>query len=281
MNKLKRFTLDLSLYLSYLKRRTDPARQFVPVTWPRQARQRVWDKVAGNHLDFVIRRKTTDWPVFEQIFLQEDYCLTGLRQAPDLQHRFRTMIESGGVPLILDCGANNGLSTAWFARTYPEAFVIGIEPEAANFAMAVRNTSSLANVRILNAAVAATDGQLSVLDPGHGTSGYMTTSVKDAASSNITPAYSIARLFDLAAQESPARRLMPFIVNIDIEGFESDLFSGNLDWMDSVPLIFVELHDWLLPGQLTAANFLKAIATRRRDFVVRGENAISIAHNDD
>jgi FkbM family methyltransferase len=281
MNKLKRLALDFSRYLSYLNRRHDSSRQFVPVSWPRQARQRVWDKQSRTHLNFEIRRKTTDWPIFEQIFLQEDYRLSGLRRSTDIHRYYHDIIKTGCVPLILDCGANNGLSCAWFAQTYPEAFVVGIEPEAANFTMAVRNTQRLANVKLFNAAVAANDGLLSICDPGHGTSGYMTTCVADNATHNTIPAYSIASIIDHATKERPAYRLAPFIVNIDIEGFENDLFACNTDWIDSVPLIFVELHDWLLPGQLTSANFLTAVASRRRDFVIRGENVISIACNND
>ncbi len=279
MNKLKRLVLDFSKYLSYFGSRYDPSRQFVPVSWPRQTQQCLLDKNSKRYHDFEIRRKTTDWAIFEQIFVHEDYRVSDLRRATDIQHCYQNMIESGATPLILDCGANNGLSCAWFALTYPDSLVIGIEPEAANFNMAERNTHKLSNVKLLNAAVAANDGVLSVYDPGHGTSGYMTTRLANNDSHNTIPAYSIASIVNLVARENPARRLMPFIVNIDIEGFEDDLFSFNTDWIDTVPLIFIELHDWLLPGRMSATNFLKAIASHRRDFILRGENVISIAND--
>lgn len=231
-------------------------------------------------MDFVIRRKTTDWPIFEQVFLQEDYRLTDLRRASDILQSYRRILDSGHTPLIIDCGANNGLSTAWFARTYPQSFVVGIEPESENYAVALRNTERLSNVKLLHAAIAANDGQLSILDPGHGTSGYMTTRTEEDMSDKTIPAYSVASILKIASEKHPGAHLSPFIANIDIEGFESDLFSDNLAWIDSFRLIFVELHDWLLPGKSTATNFLKAVASRRRDFVMRGENVISIAHDE-
>ena len=162
-----------------------------------------------------------------------------------------------------------------------EAEHVGIEPEAGNFTIAIRNTQKIANIKLLNAAVAANDSLLSIHDPGHGTSGYMTTRVTNNDTRNTIPAYSITSIIDHAAKEHPAFRLVPFIVNIDIEGFESDLFACNTDWIDSVPLIFVELHDWILPGQFTSTNFLRAVASRRRDFVIRGENVISITCDND
>jgi len=276
MNKIKRISLDLALYLSYRKLRRNPSRQFVPVSWPRQSEQKIWDKAGQRNVNFRIRRKTTDWPVFEQIFLREDYRLCDLRQKDQILQSYQQIIDSGSIPLILDCGANNGLSTAWFALTYPNAIVMGIEPEAGNYSMAIHNTLPLNNVKLLHAAIAAKDGHLEIHDPGHGTSGFMTTNAEDI--DNAIRSYSIPSLIDIAAQENPGRNIIPFIVNIDIEGFEKDLFSDNLSWIDKTPLIFVELHDWLLPGQSTASSFLGAVAKRPRDFVLRGENVISIAH---
>lgn len=60
---------------------------------------------------------------------------------------------------------------------------------------------------------------------------------------------------------------VPFIAKIDIEGFESDLFSRNTDWIARFPLLIVELHDWMLPRSASTGPFLRAIATQDRDFL--------------
>ncbi len=39
-----------------------------------------------------------------------------------------------------------------------------------------------------------------------------------------------------------------FIVKIDIEGFERDLFDRNIDWVDQAAAIIVEPHDRMLHG---------------------------------
>ncbi len=71
----------------------------------------------------------------------------------------------------------------------------------------------------------------------------------------------------------------PFIVKIDIEGFESELFSGNTDWINEFPVLIIEMHDWLFPGQRTSTNFLKTISQLDRDFVYLGENVFSIRND--
>ena len=71
-------------------------------------------------------------------------------------------------------------------------------------------------------------------------------------------------------------RFFPFIVKIDIEGGEENLFSMNTDWIKKIPMVIIELHDWLLPKQRTSTNFLKTVSELDRDFNIKGENIFSI-----
>ena len=71
----------------------------------------------------------------------------------------------------------------------------------------------------------------------------------------------------------------PFIIKIDIEGFEKNLFLENTDWIDKFALLIIELHDWMLPGAANSSSFLNAIAHLNRDFIYRGENIFSIRNN--
>jgi hypothetical protein len=43
-----------------------------------------------------------------------------------------------------------------------------------------------------------------------------------------------------------------------------------------VPVIIIELHDWLLPKQGSSKPFLKCIADLDRDFVYIRENVFSV-----
>ena len=71
----------------------------------------------------------------------------------------------------------------------------------------------------------------------------------------------------------------PFIVKIDIEGGEQDVFSGNTEWVARTPVLIIELHDWLIPKGGTSGPFLKCISALDRDFVYIGEAIFSIAND--
>jgi hypothetical protein len=43
-------------------------------------------------------------------------------------------------------------------------------------------------------------------------------------------------------------------------------------------VIFLEPHDWMLPKERSASSFLSAIARLDRDFLIAGENIISISN---
>ena len=50
---------------------------------------------------------------------------------------------------------------------------------------------------------------------------------------------------------------VPFIVKIDIEGFEKDLLSSNTGWVERCHVVFIEPHDWMLPGKKHLAGCRK------------------------
>jgi hypothetical protein len=72
---------------------------------------------------------------------------------------------------------------------------------------------------------------------------------------------------------------IPFIIKIDIEGFEDELFSANTEWVQKFPILIIELHDWMLPKQGNSSNFLKIISAQNRDFLFFGENVYSIRND--
>ena len=53
------------------------------------------------------------------------------------------MVQAGEVPLIIDGGANVGLSLRGFARDFPQAHVIAVEPDDDNFRVLAANAAEL------------------------------------------------------------------------------------------------------------------------------------------
>jgi FkbM family methyltransferase len=247
-----------------------PEAQFAVLSLPRLPTQILYDKRAHERFDVSLRRGTTDWRTFQQIFVDRDYDLSRLARHAEIMAAFDAIVARGSAPLIVDCGANIGLSALWFARSFPAARVVAVEPEPANFALARRNCAR-ANATVLNAAVASADSQVALVDPGLGSDAFRTR-----AAAPGEPALAARSVPSLVAGAQAGAAVAPFLIKIDIEGFESELFSQDTDWIDDFPVLIIELHDWMLPGTASSANALRALAGRNRDFVHLGENVFSL-----
>lgn len=235
---------------------------------------------AGNHLLFDrakrrwIRLQARDWTdckVIRQIYTQHDYGLGKLRRSCELDALYKGITEAGRRPLIIDCGANCGMSLRYFAETYEEAQVIGVEPDPSNCAAARRNVAQFgARVEVVCAAIGSRKSTAALHDPGEGNWGLRVLPCEGGPVQVLT-------VEDLLARHA-LQDASPFLLKVDIEGFESDLFAANTAWIDRFPLIVIELHDWLLPRQGTSRAFLAEVSRRDRDFVYIGENVFSISN---
>ena len=175
------------------------------------------------------------------------------------------------MPLIIDFGANIGASCFYFAKQFPKAKIIGIEPNSENLKIAHYANKNHFNMSFINAAVGSKKGYCHVLDPGLGPDAYRTEVSNDG---NVR----VVTINDVVKKNSDEKG-RPFICKIDIEGFEKDLFSKNDEWIDVFPILIIELHDWMLPKEGNSNNFLKAISKYNRDFVYIGENIWSIKND--
>jgi FkbM family methyltransferase len=209
---------------------------------------------------------TVELYVFRNIFYNEDYNMARLAQWPDIKATYADIVATGATPLIIDCGANIGLSALYFALEFPAARIVALEPQPENFARAVAATRGFTSVHVIQAGIASEPGSARIVDPGMSTDAYR-TEMSDAG--NVA----MLTIADLLSDEA---RSAPFVVKIDIEGFESNLFAKNTRWIDDFCVLVIELHDWMLPKQSNSRNFLRAISRHDRDFVHIGENIFSI-----
>lgn len=217
----------------------------------------------GRVRTFLHRDSVADRGVLTQIFKQRDYALSQINRGPEL----RGLGHSLPRPLIIDAGANMGASVTWFATGFPHAHIVAIEPDGENFGLLRQNTYDL-DVDLRHAALGSHEGMAEVMNMGNGEWGYQTKPAEDGT----VPLVSMAGI----VADKIAAGYQPFIAKIDIEGGEAELFSASTDWIDEFPLVIVELHDWMIPGQARSRTFLQAIAGRDRDFVQVGENTFSI-----
>ena len=242
--------------------------RFVKLTPGVFSRQLMYDR-ARSHLFSVRSRDDIDISVVRQIFINEDYAVASDDHAKALRQQYEQIIAAGRKPLIIDCGGNSGLATRYFAETYPGSTIVCIEPEERNLAMARANNNG-ADIRFMLAGIGNCDARADIVDPGEGNWGYR-TETSETGKTQIVSVNSI--LGDPQYQDCT-----PFIIKIDIEGFEENLFEKNTEWLDAFPLLIIELHDWMLPRQATSHNFLRAISEKNRDFIYRNENVFSISN---
>jgi len=212
-------------------------------------------------------RSYVDFMTFRQIFQGNDYGLEKITRRQDLISQYQKIIDSGKTPLIIDCGGNIGMASKYFNNEYPDAHIICIEPDHLNIEQAKINNKT-DKVHFLEKAIGCRDEKGIVIDPGLGEWGYRMEISQDGNTEVVS--------INSVLNKYPQDKYSPFIVKIDIEGFEANLFSENTDWVEKFPLLIIELHDWMLPKSANSSNFLKTIAPMDRDFVFYGENIFSI-----
>src|SRR6266404_4664431 len=84
-----------------------------------------------------LRLKSSDLATYKKIFI-------------DLEYDF-PLAKSPSV--IVDAGANVGFASVFFARKYPNARILAIEPETSNFALLKKNVQEYPNVIPIGAAL--------------------------------------------------------------------------------------------------------------------------------
>jgi FkbM family methyltransferase len=209
-----------------------------------------------------LRPNSSDVEVVRQIFGQRQYDVAS-QIAVRLLNRYNDILRSGRVPIIVDAGANIGAASLWFTRKYPDSIIVAIEPDYENFQVLKKNVAGEVRIRAINAAIGATRGFVCV----EKAEGWASQTVRADEGVRVL---SMKDCFD--GVENGA----PFFVKVDIEGFESDLFSKNSEWLAEVHAVFIEPHDWLFPGKFTSQTFQRAIAEYNFEIYINGENLIYV-----
>jgi FkbM family methyltransferase len=206
----------------------------------------------------------TDRSVIQQIFEAQHYNLAQLPRSKALKE-YALLVAAGGASLlVVDAGANIGASAVYLTQLDSRIHVCAIEPEPGNFSVLEANSTGLP-ITPIKSALANKSGKRWLTDPGLGEWGFRTGEQAGNLQVTAVTMDDILGTFDLP-------HFQPLICKIDIEGGESDLFSANDSWMDRFPLIIIELHDWMLPGQASSKSFLRAVSKRNFDLFFRGEN---------
>jgi FkbM family methyltransferase len=211
----------------------------------------------------LVRAGDSDFESVRQVFRGGEYEIV-IQQVNDrVRAEYDRILATGKKPVVIDAGANIGAASLWFAQQYPEAAVIAIEPDPDNVRILTSNSENR-GIAVLEAAIGGQPGFVSVVREGQ--SWGVQTARADSG----------LRIITVEDALSTVNNGELFIVKVDIEGFESDLFASNTNWIDQAFVIYVEPHDWLLPGRQTSRTFQRELAKREFEIFINRENLIFV-----
>lgn len=141
-------------------------------------------------------------------------------------------------PVILDCGANVGVSVIYFKRLYPQARIIAFEPDPKVYGCLNENlkNNNISGVELVNKAVWNSNDGVSF-----GSEGADGGSVYFEGNKIALPS---VRLKEILAVENKID-----LLKMDIEGAEVDVLKDCGSELKKVKYLFVEYHSWLSSEQ--------------------------------
>lgn len=146
-----------------------------------------------------------------------------------------------GPATVVDIGVNHGQFLHLATRLWPDADIVGVEPNAALAAKAAALYRTKGNVRIDSCAVGAENGEIDL---------FVTANDQNSSIHAPSPAFHDDRADDGVVRTEPValRRLDalldgvagPMLVKIDVQGAELEVLQGAGDRLDDISVIIIE-----------------------------------------
>jgi FkbM family methyltransferase len=185
----------------------------------------------GHKFPLTLRADSVDPLAFRQVFVDREYDHAMLRSVQPRQ--------------IIDAGAHIGSASVFFAKRFPKARIIAIEPDPTNFALLKQNTKFYKNIIPVNAALWSADTQVNLIN-GNGNSSWAfrvdagPSSNGETGNVKAITLPTLLREFNIGTVD---------LLKMDVEGAEKEIFENNAsDWLRRVGMLCIELHDRFRPG---------------------------------
>jgi FkbM family methyltransferase len=206
-----------------------------------------------------VRPADSDIFVLSQVFGWEEYKIDPYHLASLL--KVASDWHAVGVkPLIIDAGANVGYSTLYFARLFPGACILAIEPDRTSFDILTRHVQANPNIKPIYAALWSHNQGLE-----------LRTSSNSSWASHIAEGVGTpSQRLDLLVASVPNSR--PLVIKLDIEGAEREVVKSCTEVFAEAKCILVEPHDFMSPGSACLLPLYKVAARGKYDTILRGEN---------
>jgi len=146
--------------------------------------------------------------------------------------------------VIIDAGAYIGTSAIFFAKKYPNARILALEPEESNFNMLLKNTETYENIIPIKSALWGVVGKkiIQYRYTGHWGYGISDTHNRTETTGQEIDCVTVGSLM----KEYSFDKID--LLKMNIEGGEKDVLENSSDWIDSVNIMMVELHDRICMG---------------------------------
>jgi FkbM family methyltransferase len=217
-----------------------------------------------------LRPGTSDWRVLHQVFVAEEYNPGSEAHETALAHFYEDVLGRSKVPVIIDCGANVGMASIWYAQRYPSARIIAVEPEPENFRILAMNAANYPNITPIQGGISDRQTRASLVNAGDDPWAWET---KESGETGDVAMFTIPGLL----ADVPNAR--PMIVKIDIEGGEVEMFRSNAEWTRQAALVVFEAHDRRFVWRGTFHAIVSSMVDRPRDYIQQGENTFAFSHD--
>lgn len=207
---------------------------------------RITAVLRNSNIPVTLRCGTCDFVVLRKVLIEGEYRIPFLTKPA----------------LVIDAGANIGISALYFALQYPEARVYAVEPDKENFELLQLNTRAVPNVVPVNAALWSRPARLALTNPEAEPWAFHFVEAEDGAYQTTT----IPEIMAKAGVDAID------ILKLDIEGGERELFRDPSahDWLPAVRILIAELHDRFTPS--CTESLVRLLAARSFQCHVKGES---------
>lgn len=212
-----------------------------------------WKGASPQGYPFHWRSGTSDVDLVEDIFVQQEYAFDFYPKEP---------------LRIIDAGANIGLTSIYYKERFPNAHIVALEPDHANYLILQKNTASLDKITTLQQALWHREEPLHIANPSDKPWAYR---MQSGSGNTPIPGTTIPSLMEQLAWPSID------ILKIDIEGAEREVFANRPAWVEQVSVIVIELHDCIHTG--CSRNFYLATDAPHWQEFRRGENIFMLNRN--
>ena len=183
--------------------------------------------------DIYLRKKGSDIDVFKQIFMDDEYkLLIQTIKAKEIN-----------INIIVDLGANIGLSAIYFCNIFENSKIYAVEPDSQNFKQLRLNISNKKNIFTENVAIWSEKIDLieNLAKPFKGGEDWSKTFIPSDQFNNGT------KIKGITIHELMTKYHLTTIdlLKIDIEGAERFIFDkkNNLSFLTQTKVIAIEIHD--------------------------------------